>query len=329
MNNFESKKKIGILLMFVGGIIGLISFIFAFQAKIGLFLLVLILGVAIIILGNNQREKSIEEEYQKKQREQQIILEKEKNQVLSDNNLEEVKINKDFLVKYGISFLEFKEKYGNANDFSNEYVIVQRSAKYMMRKIQLNNIEFLFIYHFLDSSFSKVEKVIFEPWNISNYNVYKTMEINEFDDIIIPFDSLEYVNFVENKKTTTIGKKPSSMTLSIHEGLFGTAAAINKAQNSVKTFEHNDSYIEFVFSESVKMSGLIYPTPNTTYLTGLMKEIWNKKEISKIRDRAIIQNKKENDVNNFDKLRELKALMDDGIITKEEFEIKKKELLGL
>lgn len=62
----------------------------------------------------------------------------------------------------------------------------------------------------------------------------------------------------------------------------------------------------------------------------LLDEIINVKNqsvLSEINEKGILENN--NSENNLNKLRELKSLLDEGILTQEEFDFKKKQILGI
>lgn len=258
-----------------------------------------------------------------------------------------MKLNIDFKNKYGISFLELRDKIRMSSirspgqslflsDITNgeEYVF------YNFILIELNNTKYFLLYKTKNGpKFVELfEKAIFDEKLLE---IYKNTTLSEVEECMYLYDDLEYVECVNNVKEINMGSKPSSLSLSVHEELFGTAAAMNKLNNSVYTRKYDNSYIKFYFSSSSRITPKKYllgdlEKGGEVYYKGALAKIWAEKEKNHLLNANILnasKNQNRVEVNNtsdepYAKLRELKVLLDEGILTQEEFDAEKKKLLN-
>lgn len=151
-------------------------------------------------------------------------------------------------------------------------------------------------------------------------------------DIIITKSFLkDYLNHV----TPLYKKKPSALSNAVHESIFGTAATINKELNRLNDVNKANSepgkieltILKFYFNEP--LADLV--------LTCQLSDAYSERELRVIDElKRKIDERKEsiklNELNNnskdvFEEIKKLKELYDLSIISKEEFEEKKAELL--
>lgn len=303
-----------------------------------IFVLMIVLPVGFMIYclydyirvkRNNKRKALIEYLKKKKMREE----EDKSVSFAKENNLEGYPINTDFLKKYGISLLAFKSQF-NANALSTGSM----TGAYTQYKVYLFKVmdrTKLFLLK-LDSD-SKLYKFFnFEYWNEEMKQNYLSLSLQDLDSVIYDYDVLEFVEYKENIDTHSYSfeSKPSSLGLAVHEELFGTASAINKANQKpvVSTFTYNDSYITFNFKEDSNIPVLRYmlkPTEQKgeAYYFGILKEIWVSKNIKAVTAKSLV-NSNSSKRNNMEVLKEIKEMYEAGLITQEEYELKKKDILS-
>ena len=347
MDKYKFKQIFSILLI----ILAIVSLVvaccfFSFQENVGLFFLffilyIILLSVAIFLLKKNKREI---EKANYKQKEAEIKKQVDKSlEIKKNNNLEEMKLNIDFKNKYGITFLELQDKLTQAIDKSLylfDITNVEASEIYKFTLIELNNTKYFFLYKINNGpKFVKLFKTtIFDEELLE---IYKNTTLSEVEECMFLYDDLEYVEYVNNVQEITMGSKPSSLSLAVHEELFGTAAAMNKANNSVYTSKYDNSYIKFYFSSSSRIIPKKYLLSDLekrgeVYYKDALEKIWVEKEKNHVLNANILNASKTQtkvEVNNtsddpYTKLRELKVLLDEGILTQEEFDAEKKKLLN-
>ena len=343
MNKYNFKRIFPLLLFVLAIIFIVVSFSFAVQANLGAFILFFLLGgiigfVAIYLSQKNKRE--IEEAEMQKQIYKSIEIEK-------NNNVEEMKLNIDFKNKYGITFLELRDKIimspirsPGQSLFLSDITNGEECVFYKFILIELNNTKYFLLYKTKNGpKFVELfEKAIFDEKLLE---IYKNTTLSEVEECMYLYDDLEYVEYVNNVKEINMGSKPSSLSLSVHEELFGTAAAMNKLNNSVYTRKYDNSYIKFYFSSSSRISPKQYllgdlEKGGEVYYKGALAKIWTEKEKNHVLNANILnasKNQNRVEVNNtsdepYAKLRELKVLLDEGILTQEEFDAEKKKLLN-
>jgi len=144
--------------------------------------------------------------------------------------------------------------------------------------------------------------------------------IENLSKYFIPEEDLLYIEYCENKKTYTTTKSNSSVA--VDAAIYGTAAA---TANSSRTETRDLSYYKFVFKNNNYPT--LYASSNCfnfkfnaekvhSYIMSKSKENMNKIPENQISDESV------------DSLIKYKKLLDEGIITHEEFEEKKKQILG-
>lgn len=105
---------------------------------------------------------------------------------------------------------------------------------------------------------------------------------------------------------------------------------MKKTQDSSFTYKTDRSKVIFYFVSDMNIGPLengIGKQPDQ--FPSELLSIWNDKNINRVKTKALLNNNQNQKDNSIQKTRELKQLLDEGIITQEEFDIKKKELLGL
>lgn len=314
------KNNIGYV---IGGIFSGLSVILGiFLSSFIIFLVCIIIAAVSMILNQKYNEAILAKEYLENE-------EKENNKYIKSceiekkNDLENVELNVKFKEKYGISFLSFREKM-----ISSECLYLKANknstTQHKFQIVELNNAE----YFVLNLGLSIYEKLIFSSlWDENLVNIYKNAKIEDVSELLYNYDLLEYVEFVEKNLECPITRGPSALDLAIHEELYGTASAINKANTPIPTEKINISYITFNFASKLNIMPLMYEVgglKKENYF-GILKKVWLTKEKNRLINSKLINN---NDTNTYAKLRELKSLLDEGIITQEEFEREKNKILN-
>ena len=332
----EKKSNRFLLLTFVFGVIGLVTAISTMFFSKAIKTIVIILSVLFFVLAigsfvysmkieSDIANKKKKEEEERKEKEQEKRL-KEHSKIIKENNLEEVQFNKEFKREFGISFLEFKKsKKPKSILLYNE----ETSKFYIFEKIVLMTKEYFLLYDksSITPDFAKLTESVF--WNNSMLDIYKRISIKDVKKVLYPYDNLEYVEFIEDVEEKT-GSTVTQYQLEKHEFFHGTASAMKKAQDSTFTYKNDRSKVLFYFSSNMHIGPLennVGKQPNQ--FPSELLTIWNDKNINRVQTKALINNKENQKDKSLQKIRELKQLLDEGIITQEEFDIKKKELLGL
>lgn len=163
------------------------------------------------------------------------------------------------------------------------------------------------------------------------WRIYKTKQIYNFDDIV-DFELLEDGESL--LKGGGVGKAI------VGGALFGGVGAVvggataqrkNKAvcismmiKITLNNMQFPVAYIKLITS-ATKKDSMLYRLnmKNAQEILSVLQLICNEKNVS------VEQPAKDADSHNIDDLRKLKALLDDGIITQEDFDAKKKQILGL
>ena len=186
-------------------------------------------------------------------------------------------------------------------------------------------------------------KRIAKLFKIRNHNDAEYIELLElygdvlFDSVtklIYPMDDIKYFEYVDNKITfqsnTNFGLKKSRLGVALDEALFGTASAIvsNESSMSTETFDRSGFRLVREFNSKIPE---IYFDKFDFDNSAEIRDLINLKSIESYRVKANSDsvNNSNNYVSPADEIRKYKALLDDGIITQEEFDAKKKELLGI
>ena len=346
MNKYKFKHIFPLLLIVLGIVLLVVAFSFAFQGDVGTFLLFdllsLIIGFVAIYLSQKNKREIEDANFKEREAERQKRIDKSL-EIKKNNNLEEMKLNIDFKNKYGITFLELQDKLIMSTDKSLLLVDItngEGSGIHNFTLIELNNTKYFFLYktNYGPKFVNLFKTAIFDEELLE---IYKNTTLSEVEECMYLYDDLEYVEYVNDVKEINMGSKPSSLSLSVHEELFGTAAAMNKANNSVYTTKYDNSYIKFYFSSSSRIIPKKYLLSDLekrgeVYYKGALEKIWVEKEKDHVLNANILNASKTQtqvEVNNtsndpYAKLRELKVLLDEGILTQEEFDAEKKKLLN-
>lgn len=158
----------------------------------------------------------------------------------------------------------------------------------------------------------------------------------------VKYDDLLYIEKDLVVKNSTLSfditpKQPSNIKLAVTEAFFGVAAANKLVMNSQPKERKPDEKVIYRFVLNPNSS----PTPiltvdefeikNNTFVSTLSiqksKDVYSANLLSKNQNNA--QSTKDSGINKLEYLKKLKELLDAGIITQEEFEAKKKQILGL
>ena len=206
---------------------------------------------------------------------------------------------------------------------------------FKLQLIKLNNIDYFFLF---DNG--PVSQLLTTTTMTDQLlEIFKNTTIDQVEKILYPYEDLEYVEYINDVSQYSMGKKPSSFDLSIHESLYGTASAINKVNNSVHTITNDNSYIKLYFSSKSKITPKKYLLCDSEkrgelYYSGGLAKIWNEKEKNHVINSNLINSSRNNlqekisISDNYAKLKELKELLDNGILTQEEFDAEKKKILN-
>ena len=345
MNKYNFKRIFPQLLVFLGIVLLVVGFVFVFQGNfIGILFIVLcfVIEYVGILLAQKNKSEIEEANFKKKEAEKQKQIDKSL-EIKKNNNLEEIKLNIDFKNKYGISFLELQEILMSKDksiillDITNG----DEFRAYTFILLELNNTKYFLLDNGAYNSQKFVRLFRTATFDDELLEIYKNTTLSEVEECMYLYDDLEYVEYVNNVKEINMGSKPSSLSLSVHEELFGTAAAMKKLNNSVYTRKYDNSYIKFYFSSSSRITPKKYllndlEKRGEIYYKGTLAKIWAEKEKNHVlNDNILNASKTQNrvEVNNtsddpYAKLRELKVLLDEGILTQEEFDAEKKKLLN-
>ena len=143
--------------------------------------------------------------------------------------------------------------------------------------------------------------------------------IENLSKYIIKEEDLLYIEYCEKKETYTTTKSNSSVA--VDAAIYGSAAAI---ANSSSTRTLDLSYYKFVFKNNIYPA--LYASCSNFDFKG---EKVNLYIMSKSKEKMNKISEVEASNNNVDSLIKYKKLFDEGVITQEEFELKKKQLLDL
>lgn len=294
------------------------------------------IGILLIVVGligiyymekENQKKAELKEynERKKVEEEKSKMLQKS-NEFQSNNDLENTLFNIEFSNKYKISFLNFKR---NFNSKSDDYIDLFHGRFY---KINLNNKAYFMIISETDMETNDFVKVLLsEYWDEKIYDIYKNLILEDFDKYIYPYEYLKFIEYVDEIYSYKMANFRNKNSYAIDEELFGTAYAANKAISDQKEYTSDYSYLKFYFDDKFQFSESKYylqgdEKKGSAHYTGLLKTVWLEKDINRINNSQSLMNNNESSAN---QIRELKSLLDDGLITQEEFEAKKKQLLNL
>ena len=165
--------------------------------------------------------------------------------------------------------------------------------------------------------------------------VNTTADESFFDFKIYNFMDIVSVDVVEDGNSAISGNVGSTIIGGILFGGIGAIAGAAKGKKIKKICKTLEIEMRFdSLNEPVRQLVYIDKTTKTDSFI-YEKAMQNLKEVYDILNYVVIQNKKcsehplEKQISPMDDIRKYKALFDDGIITQEEFEMKKKQLLGI
>ena len=273
-----------------------------------------------------QEEESLKERVHKSYQES-LVIEKE-------NNLATFPINKAFEEKYGITFLQFKKEHERTSVEIN--LFDDSSNMYTFRKI--DTIPYFTLCNTKNKS-NFHELLTSLCWDNKAFQIYKNITIDEIEKDMYHYDLLEYVEYiVEEGLSFSSTSQNSKLGLAIHEEIWGTAATVQKVLNSQapKKATRDTGYLNFYFASPCpsKLHTLSDSLVGVKYLKGAKKKVWEEKNIDRVKNKAAIASSTATasptpKTKSLEELKDLKELLDLGVITQEEFEQKKKQILGL
>ena len=201
------------------------------------------------------------------------------------------------------------------NDFSISKMVVQKSEDFPTKCIAIA----------IDDEYKKVA--------VSGVNTTTDNSFFEFD--IYDFKNIVAVDIIEDGQSAISGNIGATVAGGILFGGLGAVAGAAKGRRIKKIC--NTLSIEMRFNDLSKPVRILeYITkPTKTEGKTYEKAMQNLREAYDLLNYVIIQNEKhsetsaENRTSTADEIRKYKVLLDDGIITQEEFEAKKKQLLGI
>lgn len=333
MDIYQNKVKLAIGLIVLGIVLMIVSFFLLPDLSaffiFGFLSFIAFCAGAIIWYYAKKNEEERQRLIRLKKHKEKVSVSQSIEQSI---NLESAPINIEFKKKYGISFLQFKEakNYGTIKlyDLNSSLPI------WYLRLIEWNNEMYFLLYSDYNNSAS--DKAILEKmWSSESSKAYFDLSLEKIEKLLFKFDEIEFVEYVNYVKKINSGIKSSNLDLALHEELFGTASAINKANNNNKTLEFDHSYLKFHFTRNSGISVKRYilsPTElqGEIYYSGALAKVWSLKEKNVVSTSNMINSSKPNNISSdpYNKLRELKSLLDDGIITQEEFDEEKRKILN-
>ena len=228
-----------------------------------------------------------------------------------------------FKKKHNKDFVSFCK---NLNNYQTDGIPAETEEE-EKREIYFSSDYFVIV----KDDFWNFKQLVNNHKNMKEELLYRNISLDKFE--VLNFDNILYIETitVKGKKTTYRSKEPSNLSLAITEELFGVAAANRAANPTTYTFDTPD-YIKYklVFSGSSNSRPIFIRKTdiNTTVRNTIFENLLVKKQ----KDEYLAKNNSSNTVtqtNNLDELKKLKELLDAGIITQEEFDAKKKQILGL
>lgn len=158
---------------------------------------------------------------------------------------------------------------------------------------------------------------------------------------IRPLDDILYYTITEETKTSTYSTSPSKLGIAIDAAIWGTAAAVVKAMEKQQQIPVSSTtrIAVIYFKNSSNLSPITikeWVSSFTIPIISKLKEIFPEKEksVASFAQQTVAPttaNESGNQTaqpNNIEMLREYKKLLDDGIISQEEFDAQKAKLLG-
>lgn len=271
--------------------------------------------------------------------------ENEKNNNIS-YNVSESLFYKKFKEKYNIDFDIFKEelhfitsyyraydklafkdngygsnsRYAYSVAYSEKFIIILQDA--YCPEGRMNRI----------SGFSsKIFTKLFTKKMVDNEYINLLEEYGKkFDtitNVIYSMDEIKYFEFVDHKNSYNINNN-SRLGVAVNEAMFGTAAALSNAQRNINTQTYDNSAFRLVREFNSSIPDIYFDIWDVEH-SKEVRDLINLKSVETYRQKSNVNFSSNSNISNADEIRKYKALLDDGIITEEEFEAKKKSLLGL
>ena len=189
----------------------------------------------------------------------------------------------------------------------------------------------------------KYSQVNEELIKLQEPSVFKNLDVNKYKKMYLPLKNILYIEGdLNEEKHSYKGSGASTLGTMIREDLFGTAAAINYAnqKSQTRTYEYKNLKIKiYVKKEIYGFEHITIEDPAMSpdrplneiqsFLLELSKSSKSKENYLLSKENDEDSPKKKESFSNADEIRKYKSLLDDGIISQEEFEQKKKELLNL
>ena len=284
-----------------------------------------------------------------------IKIQKKKEKVLQKVKLEEAKKKRNNEIQKNSSIdlstlafpRQFKEEFGqDFFEFKESLKIIRSSdmpkGNYYgfgeIKNVFMFNDKYFYLYSTLTKDNDKENNSYLlmgdDEKTDDLINLYTNTKLSDFKKNLYSLDDLLYVVGYTDKEESRYQSfsQPSKISLAFTEGLYGTAAAmkkLNDSQNKDMVVTKNYYIYKFIFSEKTNLPVMFdssWMSPSYEIL-----KLYNTKTYERYQEKLFNKaNKtleKKDDELNFEKLMKYKELLDCGVITQEEFDKKKKELL--
>ena len=154
----------------------------------------------------------------------------------------------------------------------------------------------------------------------------KTANFDEFSSLLYPLDDIVSIKFIKNINETHLSGHVSGLDMAVKSELFGTGYAIGDAMEKMEgtTFKTDDSYYKLLFKTNPVQTLCIYK--GIFEMNDTLKNHKHKLEVEMAKPKKIEATKK-GQTSVADEIKKAKQLLDDGVITKEEFDALKAKLL--
>lgn len=326
----------------------------------GVIIFILFLAFLFCLIGSiyaysNTKEAKEKKEQERKTKETEEMLKRAEEELQEECRQNDgIDISKlpfcaEFKKEFNISFQKFKKSFKEIAlsfdqyeySYMKELSIVYNDKYFYIKGLWLRGYEKQISEQ---SSLDRddFEEIFFGPDKSNRaLEIYETAKAADFKEFLYSLDDLLYIAESYDCKVQPhfgIEKKPSNLSLSVTESLFGTAAAMNKLNNESRgnLTSKDDFYIKkFIFSESSGLPAVycVYPAP--IYFRDDAKKLFEQKSYEHYQEKLtkintfISNTNTSNTISNLDEIKKLKELLDCGAITQEEFDAKKKNLLNL
>lgn len=294
-------------------------------------------GIAAVILfikflyaRSNEKKQEEQMQLERERKEREAFINK-LNEI--DADIKKLPLLVAFKKKYKKDFITFCEELNSYQ--TNPFFVKTEDNEYFYMYFAKDCFVMINNHYPTDKNFQELVGKGNDTILLKKELLCEKVSINDFK--IFSYDDILYIEtFVEKGEEKTISsKRPSNLSVAITEDLWGTAVANRKANGNTYTYKTPDSTnYKIVFSSSSKLRPII--------VTDMMKFSYSMKSnlksklndllINKTKDSYLVKTNITNTTNqnsNLDELKKLKELLDAGIITQEEFDAKKKQILGL